>query len=329
MKTFQKLSTLSLILAVMFLASCDVIQQQDQPSTGTGKVVLKLTDAPFPADQVASVDVVVDTVWLRIAGGECSGVNGEAIGEEDSDTAEGKDKNKDKNKGKGFDYSSFDCESGFVKLAYSAENLLEFDLMQLQNGITLDLEATIPVGEYDMIKLRIVEATITLKEENEKGEKSFNLKVPSGNTSGLKLLLDPILVVSEEDVAEVVVDFDLSRSFIAQGNPKNKHGIHGFIFKPVLRAVNNKHAGSIYGKITDAENKLIAGATITVKQGETVVTSALSNEDGFYKVIGLPAGTYSILVEAEGFDDKTIIDIVVPEKGKVKKDVQLTKTVQP
>lgn len=301
-----------LIFITAFLASCDLIQNEEPNDTGIGKVVISITDAPFPVKEVNKVLVNVDKVEMRVAGGLCEGTQGELIGK-------GNDKDKDKkDKNDKHDYENFECDSGFI-VVFSSEKPVEIDLMKLQNGITTVLAtADIPVGSYDMIRLRVVDATIVL------ADTSFILKVPSGNSSGIKIMLDNDLEVKEGDnAAQILLDFDLSRSFIALGNANGKKGYKGFIFKPVIRAVNHQQTGTIFGMVYDAENKAIEGAMVSVLNKDSIVTTAITDNKGTYKVIGLTEGTYILKVEKEGYSTATIPVIKVTSKAEIKKDIRL------
>jgi hypothetical protein len=305
----RHLKILGIILMACFtcaIISCDLLQES-QPSAGTGNVVINITDAPFPADFIDEVQVTIDKVELRIAGGTCTSTSGESVGDKYNN-----------GKHKGHDFSSFNCDSGFVVVS---EKTSTIDLLQLQNGIMAVLaDAEIPVGKYDMIRLHIVDAVVVIDENT-----SFPLKVPSGNASGLKIMLDNELTVTENETSEILIDFDLSRSFITMGNLKSKKGITGFIFKPVIRAINNKHTSTIYGKVYEGESTAVAGAQITVIQADTVVTTALTNSKGYYKVMGLHAGKYSMKVEKEGYTTVAVTDINLNPKSSIKKDFKLVK----
>lgn len=60
--------------------------------------------------------------------------------------------------------------------------------------------------------------------------------------------------------------------------------------------------GNILGTVTDQQGAAVAGATITVTNiGTGTKRTAESNEDGTYRVNGLPVGAYTVSVEAKGF----------------------------
>ena len=95
-----------------------------------------------------------------------------------------------------------------------------YDLLALQHGVTAYLgSAEIPVGTYNQLRLIVDSARVTLKAPTTftSGSSSAVMKVPSGSTSGLKVNLGNVSVVPGETV--LLVDFDVSRSFVFQGPP--------------------------------------------------------------------------------------------------------------
>ncbi len=60
--------------------------------------------------------------------------------------------------------------------------------------------------------------------------------------------------------------------------------------------------GRIIGTVIDAQSAAIAGAKITITNtGTNVHWNTVSNPDGFYQVLDLPVGTYSVSAEHDGF----------------------------
>lgn len=288
MKVFMRTSLMILILSPILFYSCSLLQDET-PVTGKGKVTVHITDAPFPANLVEHAFVTIERMQLRLKDGNCKTDEGEEIP---------------------------DCDEGFLILL---DEPVKIDLMQLRNGLSLVLaDVVVPVGVYDMIRLFVEDAEIVLDSET-----SFPLKVPGGSTGGLKVFLSNNIVVTEDGLAEVLIDFDLSRSFIAQGNPKTKKGIHGFIFKPVIRAVDNTKSGRIKGKVMDSANIPLENVQVTLYQADEVVTTALTDIEGEFKIIGVPSGTYSLTVEKEGFVSAEVKNIVVTKKQEVVRNIKL------
>ena len=115
-----------------------------------------------------------------------------------------------------------------------------------------DLEA----GTYDQIRMHVTDSKVVMNDDTE-----FDLKVPSGSSSGLKIKIEPALEISSGQTADVLLDFDVSKSFVAKGNMENGH-FNGFNFKPVVRCVMLGRAGRIEGTIIDTANVAIENASV-------------------------------------------------------------------
>ena len=198
-----------------------------------------------------------------------------------------------------------------------SEDTVTLDLIDLRNGVTetlLDLE--IPAGEYDQVRLYVDEAGLKLKEN----ENPFAVKVPSGSQTGIKIHVTPSLEVADGLTAELLLDLDLSRSFILRGNMRNNNG---FIFKPVIRAANMTSAGRIQGTVTDTLDAAIRDAMVWLEQ-DTVVATAFADSLGFYAIIGVPAGTYSVTAAKEGYDTLSYEGIAIRPGNRTVQNFRLT-----
>lgn len=108
------------------------------------------------------------------------------------------------------------------------------DLLMLQNGVTVSLgEVDVPEGVYHELRLQVSEDAEVVMNDNS----VYDLKVPSGTETGIKIKLDS-LDIHDGDLAIVTVDFNVEESFVVRGNPNTPAGINGFIFKPVLKALS-------------------------------------------------------------------------------------------
>ena len=82
--------------------------------------------------------------------------------------------------------------------------------------------------------------------------------------------------------------------------------------------------GTLLGAITDTNNAVVAGATVTITELHTAISrSATTNEDGNYAFNNLAMGTYSIQVEHAGFKKvlKSGVDVAV--NSTTRTDLQL------
>jgi hypothetical protein len=82
--------------------------------------------------------------------------------------------------------------------------------------------------------------------------------------------------------------------------------------------------GSIQGVVRDKTQAVVAGAHITVTNAQTnFKQEATSSADGSYRILALPAGTYSLSVTADGFRTFVETDVVVKVNDKLEVDVLL------
>lgn len=281
------MSTLILASFLMVVTSCQESLDKNAIGSTKGNLVVKLTDAPFPVDLIDKALVTIDKIEIR-------------------STADSLVKGEDLE------------NSSFIVLS---EKTQQFNLLDLRNGITSDmLEMTIDTGSYDLIRMHVVEGKIILKDGT-----TFNLKIPGGSANGLKIKISPELVVEGGITNEVLLDFDVSKSFSVQGNIKAKNGIKGFMFKPVVRAVSQKQCASITGKVTDSTGALIEQANVQILKGDSVLTSSLTDKKGEYVMIGIPAGTYKMICEKEGYTPREKAGIEVEPKHKTIQNFEISK----
>jgi len=290
---FKTLGILMLFFAGTFMACSDLSEadsamedagDKNGPNSGKGTVVFKITDAPFPADMVAEANVTID--WIKLL-------------KSSDDAQEGEEENGEE--------GGEDSSDVLIQL----EEPVTYNLIELRNGQTVDMaEVDVPEGSYREIRLHVIDAGIVLNDGT-----AYDLKVPSGSSSGLKIKINPAFEVESGSTSEVLFDFDISRSFVMRGNSKN---IQGFIFKPVVRAVVHVQttAGEISGTVTDSEENPVENASLYLLAGEDTITSALSNEAGFYAFIGIPAGDYLLSLNYNDGEYVENVDVSV-EAGAV------------
>ena len=205
-----------------------------------------------------------------------------------------------------------DCIPDGSPFIVISEDPVIIDLIDLRNGVVEELaDLEIPAGEYDLVRLYVDEASLKLFDI----ASPFKVKVPGGQQTGIKVFMSPVLRVEGGLTSELLLDFDLSRSFVMRGNLHHSAGVNGFIFKPCIRATNLSTAGRIEGMVTDTVNVKIENAKVWVEQ-DTVVATAFTDASGYYAFIGIPAGTYSILATKENYDTVEYAGIKVIEGNR-------------
>jgi hypothetical protein len=266
----------SLLTLLTFTIACDNNSEND---ASTGRLSIRLTDAPFPTDLVAEANITINKIEIRESG-ETEG-------------------------------------NPFMVLT---EEEMSFNLLDLTNEVTASLvDMDVPVGTYDLIRLYVSDANVVLSDES-----VFDLKVPSGSSSGLKVFLDPAIEVAGGLSAELLLDFDVSRSFVLKGNHATPAGIKGFNFKPVIKASNLSTAGRLIGTVTDSQEAVVEGAQVSVFAADTLNTSTFTDANGGYAVLGMDPGMYDVTYEYEDYQPVTIEDIEIAIANVTVQDVQLT-----
>jgi hypothetical protein len=273
----KKISVLfTTIVGVIFLVlgGC----QKNESNDYLGKLVIHLTDAPFPIEYIEEAKVIITKVEIR---------------------------REDENNG-----------YPFITLM---EDTVEFNLLDLRNGVTAKLlEMDIPADRYNLLRLYVDQASLKVKDMD-----TYDMKVPSGSQTGIKIFIDPALEVIGGLTAELLLDFNLEKSFVLKGNMNTPAGIKGFNFKPVIRAVNNTTAGRIEGTVTDKDLVVLEDATVWLEQ-DTVVATTTTDSVGFYALIGIPAGTYSIYAAMEDYDTAYYENVEIFAGHKTIQDFTLT-----
>jgi hypothetical protein len=181
------------------------------------------------------------------------------------------------------DLAPADGDAGIVTIS---ENPGEIDVLTLQNGVVHELgDAVVPDGSYSQIRLIVESATLFFGPDE-----FYDVKVPSGSESGLKILVDPPIVADDGSLHEVIVDFDVLRAVV-----ETPPGSGNYLLKPTaIRAYSE--AGAVEGTVTDSLNTLVLleDVQVEVLKGDDVVTSTFTGADGFYGFAALPAGVYDL-----------------------------------
>src|SRR5438105_3304124 len=253
------------VLAVAVLIGAGACYKDD--ATGTinhGKPMAKvlLTDAPFPFDSVASVT----GYGVRIEASTAT------------DTTGGGD---------------------WVVIT---EPRKAFNLLTLQQGGTaLVGEGELPAGQYHAIRMTIDTSQSSIAWNN--GSKAaLNWNNYSGSNEEALYALVEYPVNMPTDGADIVIDFDVGRSFLY-----NFRGTNEFTLAPQLRAINSAATGAIAGTVTSdytGQTRPIPNANVTVCGGSSscnppyyIVATGRSEAAGHYKVAFLRTGSYTVRFE--------------------------------
>ena len=95
----------------------------------------------------------------------------------------------------------------------------------------------------------------------------------------------------------------------------------------VAPLVARAQTGTIAGRVSDSTNAApLAGATVSALTGMSVAGSATSGEDGSFRIVNLPAGTYVVAVRQLGYTERRVTGVRVDAGGTAQVNVLLLKT---
>jgi len=196
-----------------------------------------------------------------------------------------------------------------------------FDLLQLQQGTTALIgQGELPAGQYQSIRVTIDTSLSSIVYAHQKARVNWN-NYSGSNEQPLYAVVDyPVDVPTEG--AEIVIDFDVGRSFLFAFN-----GTKEFTFVPQIRAINSAATGSIRGTVTTPSiegDQPVNNANVTVCDGyltqppseACAVATGRSDAAGHYRVAFLRAGRYAVKFEQP---DSPWLDPVIV------RDVQVTR----
>jgi hypothetical protein len=179
-----------------------------------------------------------------------------------------------------------------------------YNLLDLVTNDVLLGQASLPAGSYSQIRLFVSEATVT------DSEGTHNVTIPSAAQTGIKLNVS--YTIEPNQVTELLLDFNVDKSLIKQGNGQYR-------LQPVIPVVVKVLSGTITGAATDGTANLqnvqvvatyTAGSSYPV--GTEVNTSA-TMEDGAFKVWALLPGTYRLNFSYDVPESTTDLTAVVAD----------------
>ena len=228
-----------------------------------------------------------------------------------------------------------------VPLVGAVGGVVRIDLLQLRSGLESSLAlGDVPAGAYDQIRLHIVESELEFTDSSP----AQSFKVPSGSSSGLKINIDPPVLVATGATVPLLLDVDLSNSFHTTsvgGDPtcdELKTGEAGVIFAPLIRVLNTAEVALVTGVVTDATDAPVADVEVSAFPAGTVVDGTstpvaatfsapaglASVDEGSYALF-LEPGSYDLYVRAQGATDRTLAvgGVTVAAGDQVTQDLAL------
>ena len=213
-------------------------------------------------------------------------------------------------------------EEGSWEVLKEWHNGLAVDLIKLEDVSMLLASLELEPNKYTQLRIFLNgEASLVLEgEDGPNGPtETVPLEIPSSANSGIKLN-HPFKIV-EGMITKLTIDFDAEKSVIKTGNGKYK-------MEPVISLSSETYStvevpggvGLVSGSVSYYESGNLAlvgigGVNIELTGGAYIFanTTTTSTEEliGTFNLVDVPAGTYTLNVYAEGYDDYSESGVVV------------------
>ncbi|MCH8054090.1 MAG: DUF4382 domain-containing protein, partial [Planctomycetes bacterium] len=255
-------------VAIMLLPSgCDLFSG----GGGTGTLQVLITDEPFPFSLVTEASVTITRIEVRqdsstdgdMADAEVDSDGGDNENDnsddDGSDTSDNDNANENDNGDAGSaqatdddnenengdtngnangddaddetaDAGEGDSDDGDGAFVTILDEEVSFNLLDLQNGLTAPLaSASLTASSYSQIRFIVSSGHVVLADGRE-----FELTVPSGEQTGIKLSFD--FTITGDETTTLLLDVDVSKAFvpIPGGDVNDASQIESFLFKPSL-----------------------------------------------------------------------------------------------
>jgi Carboxypeptidase regulatory-like domain/TonB dependent receptor len=100
--------------------------------------------------------------------------------------------------------------------------------------------------------------------------------------------------------------------------------IGGVVFFCLAATAHAQFKASLQGTVTDSAGAIVSSATVTLTNKETnKAETTTASDDGFYRFSGLAPGSYTLMVEKEGFKKQVIDDVKVEGEAPKALNVEL------
>lgn len=181
-------------------------------------------------------------------------------------------------------------------------NVLDFRLGTAKPDILLASEE-VPTGEIKEVRLVLNESGNTIKV----GGQLYDLKIPSGYSSGWKIKLTETPSLNPGIAYSLVLDFDAAKSIVKTGNGK-------FLLKPVVRGITVATSGILTGTIAPAT---VQTKVFAINATNDTVGTLSNTTSGYFSIGGLRAGNYKLAFDAidSTYSDTTINSVAI-DAGK-------------
>jgi hypothetical protein len=200
-----------------------------------------------------------------------------------------------------------DTDAGWTDITLPAAR--KINLLNLTNGVLDPLgQAQLGVGRYTQVRLVLAENSTLSPMANSVVQTGSTveraLDTPSGTQSGIKI--NHTFDVAADTTVDLALDFDACKSVVVRGN-------NSYLLKPVVNAVQLLVSGGITGVV----DPLLANShpLVTAQQNGVVIKTVAPDSAGKFSLSPINAGSYDVVVTADGRASNIIGGVPVTAKG--------------
>ena len=177
-----------------------------------------------------------------------------------------------------------------------------YNILRFRNGLdTLFATGTLPNARIRKIKLVLGTQNSAMK-----NGQSFPLRVKDEDREVIANLDNSNFEITPTGQVLFWIDFDAGNSI----QPDNSGSGNGNVYrlKSHIKIFTHSNSGRIEGRVLPRAADAIVKAVI----GSDTATAIPDDDDGEFKIVGLNAGTYKILIDGQnGYNDTIINNVIV------------------
>lgn len=189
--------------------------------------------------------------------------------------------------------------SGWVNLAI---NPGVYNILRFRNGLdTLFATGTLPNARIKKVKLVLGTQNSAMK-----NGQSYPLRVKDEDREVIANLDNSNFEITPTGQVLFWIDFDAGNS-IQPDNSGSGSG-NGYRLKSHIKIFTRSNSGRIEGRVLPR----VADAIVKAVIGSDMATAIPDDDDGEFKIVGLNAGIYKILIDGQnGYNDTIINNVIV------------------
>jgi hypothetical protein len=186
-----------------------------------------------------------------------------------------------------------------------------YNILRLSNGIdTLFASGTLPNA-----RLRKIRLTLGTQNRVMLNGQSIPLRVKDEDRQVVASLDASNFEITNSGQVLFWIDFDAGNSIQVDNSGSGNN--NGYRLKSHIRIFTRSNTGRIEGKVLPRAADAIVKAII----GSDTATAIPDDDDGEFKIVGLSAGTYKVLIDGQhGYNDTLINNVIVRNR----EDTRLT-----